>query len=77
MPALCFIMWFPPIFFTCTVIFSNDLRAFFTFNCAAPVKLAVAAADNLDALLHYSEAAFVAQPAAALSLPLGHVLVTL
>lgn len=76
-PALRFIVWFSSALFTCTVIFSNNLRAFVTFNCAAPVKLAIAAADNLNALLHHSEAAFIAQPAAALSLPLGHVLATL
>lgn len=76
-PALRFIRWFSPAFFTCTVIFRNNLRAFVTLNRAAPVKFAVAAADDLDTLLHHSEAAFIAQPAAALPLPLGHVLVTL
>lgn len=69
-------MWLSPAF-TCTVIFRNNLLAFVTLNCAAPVKFAVAAADNLNALLHHSEAAFIAQPAAALPLQLGHVLVTL
>lgn len=76
-PPLRFIMWLSPAFLTCTVIFGNDLCAFVTLNCAAPVKFAVAAADYLNALLHHSEAAFIAQPAAALSFPQGHVLVTL
>lgn len=75
--VLRFVVWFSPAFFTCTVIFSNNLRAFVTLDGTAPVKFAVAAADNLYALLHHSEAAFIAQPAAALFLPLGHVLVTL
>lgn len=76
-PALGFILWFSPTVFTRTVIFSNNLRAFVALHRAAPVKLAVAAAHNLNALLHHFEAALVAQPAAALPLPLGHVLVTL
>lgn len=75
--ALRFVMWFSSTFFTCTVIFSDNLRAFFTLDCAAPVKFAIAAADDLNALLHHSEAALIAQPAAALFLPLGHVLVAL
>lgn len=37
------------------------------------MKFAVAAADHLGASLHHSEAALVAQPAAAPPLPLGHV----
>lgn len=77
LPVLRFMMWFSPAFFARTVIFRNNLLAFVTLNCAAPVKFAVAAADDLDALLHHSEAAFIAQPAAALSLQLGHVLVAL
>ncbi len=76
--ALCLIkpVWFSS-FRRCTVIFSDNLRASVTLDCAAPVKFAVAAADNFNALLHHSEAAFIAQPAAALPLPQGHVLVTL
>lgn len=53
------------------------MRAFIAFHRAAPVKFAVAATDDFDALLHHSEAAFIAQPAAALPLPLGHALVAL
>lgn len=53
------------------------MRAFVTSHRAAPVKFAVAATDDFDALLHHSEAAFIAQPAAALPLPLGHTLVAL
>lgn len=53
------------------------MRASVTFHRAAPVKFAVAATDDFDALLHHSEAAFIAQPAAALPLPLGHTLVAL
>ena len=58
-------------------VFDYNLGAVVTVHLAAPVEFAVAAADDLNALLHHSEAAFIAQPAAALSLPLGHVLVTL
>lgn len=71
--ALGFIVAFPCAVFTRAVIFSDNLRAFFTLDCAAPVKFAVAAADHLSASLLHSEAAFVAQPAAAPPLPLGHV----
>lgn len=53
------------------------MRASVTLHRAAPVKLAVAATYYFDALLRHSEAAFVAQPAAALPLPLGHTLVAL
>lgn len=76
-PALGFIMWLPAILFTRAVIFRNNLPTFVTLDRAAPVEFAVAAADDLNALLHHFEAAFVAQPAAALSLPQGHVLVSL
>lgn len=72
-----FIVWLPPSFSASTIILGNDLRAFVAFHCAAPVELAVAAADDLNALLHHSEAAFIAQPAAALSLPQRHVLASL
>lgn len=75
--ALCFIVWFLFIFFACTVIFCNNLLASVTLNCAAPVKLAVAAADNLNALLNHSQSALIAEPAATLPLPLGLVLVPL
>lgn len=67
----------PSALFTCAVIFRNHMRAFVALHRAAPVKFAVAAADNLDAFLHHSEAAFITQPAATLPLPIGHVLVTL
>lgn len=77
MPLLRFIVWSPPALFTRTVIFGYSLRASVAPHRAAPVELAVAAADDLDALLHHPEAAFVAQPAAALPLPLRHVLVAL
>lgn len=76
-PALGFIVRFPSSFFARTIVLSDDLGALFTFDCAAPVELAVAAADDFNAFLHHSEAAIIAQPAAALSLPLGHVLVLL
>lgn len=75
--ALDLIMRPPASLFTRTVIFGHDLRASVTLDRAAPVKLAVAAADDFDALRHHSEAAFIAQPAAALPLPLRHVLVAL
>lgn len=74
--ALCFVVWFSPLLVR-TVIFRHNLRASLTLNRAAPVEFAVAAADDLNALLHHSQAAFIAQPAAALPLPRGHVLVTL
>lgn len=67
----------PRIVSTRAVIFSDNLRASFTLDCAAPVKFAVAAADHLSASLHHSAAAFVAQPPAAPPLPLGHVPVAL
>ena len=76
-PGPRFIVWFSPAVFIWAVIFGHYLRASVTFHRAAPVKLAVAATDDLDALFHHSEAAFIAQPAAALPLPLGHTLVTL
>lgn len=76
-PVPRFIMWFSPTVFIWAVIFGNHLRAFVTSHRAAPVKFAVAATDDFDALLHHSEAAFIAQPAAALPLPLGHALITL
>lgn len=72
-----FSMWFSPTVFIWAVIFSHYLRASVTFHCATPVKFAVAATDYFDALLHHSEAAFIAQPAAALPLPLRHALVAL
>lgn len=67
---------FPSVFIW-AVIFGHHLRASVTLHRAAPVKLAVAATYYFDALLRHSEAAFVAQPAAALPLPLGHALVAL
>lgn len=70
-----FILLPPP--FRCTVIFSYNSLAFVTLDCAAPVKFAVAAGENLCELLHRSEAAFIAQSAAAISLQLGRVLVLL
>lgn len=75
--ALHFILLLPPTFFSRAVIFSDNLCAFFTLDCAAPVKFAVAAADDFSALLRHSQAALIAQPAAALPLPLGRVLVSL
>lgn len=75
-PALCFIVWPPPVF-ACTVVFRHDLRAPLALHRAAPVEFAFAAADHLDALLHHPEAALVAQPAAALPLPHGHAFVSL
>lgn len=75
-PALRFVVWPPPVF-ACTVVFRHDLRAPLALHRAAPVEFAFAAADHLDALLHHPEAALVAQPAAALPLPHGHVLVPL
>lgn len=77
MPALGLVVRFPAAVFTCAVILGDDLRAFVTPDRAAPVELAVTAAHHLDALLHHSQAALVAQSAAALPLPLGHVLVSL
>lgn len=74
---LCFVLRFPSSFLTRAVIFSYDLSAFVTLHRAAPLKFAVAAAHNLDALLHHPEAAVVAQPAAALPLPVRRVLVSL
>lgn len=74
--ALCFVVRFSPLLVR-TVIFRHNLRASLTLNCAAPVEFAVAAADDLNALLHHSESAIIAQPAAALPLPRGHVLVAL
>lgn len=77
MPLPRFTVWFSPTVFIRAVIFGYHLRASVTFHRAAPVKFAVAATDDFDALLHHSEAAFIAQPAAALPLPLGHTLVAL
>lgn len=77
MPAFRFTVRFSPAFFTRTIIFSNNLRASVALNRATPVKFAIATADDFNALLHHSEAAFIAKPSAALPLPLGHVLVTL
>lgn len=75
--APCFVLWFPPSFLPRTVIFRYHLCAFFTLHCTAPVKFAVAAADDLDALLDHSEAAVIAQSAAALFLPRRQVLIRL
>ena len=76
-PALRFILRFPPVVSPRAVVFGNNLRASVALHRAAPVEFAVAAADDLDALLHHPEAALVAQPAAALPLPLRHVLAAL
>lgn len=76
-PLPCFMMCFSPRVFIWAVIFGHHSRASVTLHRAAPVKLAVAAADDFDALRHHSEAAFIAQPAAAPSFPLGHILVAL
>lgn len=48
-----------------------DLRAVLAVNPAAPVELAVAAAHHFGAPLLHSQAALVAQPAAAPALPLA------
>lgn len=48
-----------------------DPRAVLAIHPAAPVELAVAAAHHLRASLFHSQAALVAQPAAAPALPLG------
>lgn len=76
-PALRLIMRPPPAVFARTVILGNNLRAFVAFDRAAPVELAVTAADHLNTLLHHSMTAFIAQPAAALPLPLRQVLAAL
>lgn len=55
------------------VIFGDHLCAFVALDGAAPVELAVAAADGLGALPLHSQAALLAQPAAAPPLPLRRV----
>lgn len=70
-----FVLFLPT--FVRTKIFCYNSLAFFTLDCATPVKFAVAAGENLCALLHHFQAAFIAQSAAAIFLPLGHVLVLL
>ena len=59
------------------VVFGHHLRAPLTLHRAAPVKFTVTAADHLDASLLHSQAAFVAQSAAAHCLPLGKVLASM
>lgn len=55
-------------------MFDYHLGAVFTVDSAAPVELAVAAADHLGASFLHSQAAFVAQSAAAPLLPLAQTL---
>lgn len=57
----------------CAKVFSHDLRAFLTLDGAAPVELAVTAADSLDLLLLHFEATFMTEPPAASLLPLRQV----
>ena len=72
-----FIVGLASSFSTRAVIFGDSLCASLTLYSAAPVEFTVAAADHLDALLHHSQAALVAQSAAAPSFPPRHVLVSL
>lgn len=60
-----------------TIIFSYHLFALFTFHCATPMKLAVAACDNFNLFLLYFEATFHAEPLATPFLPLRQILATL